>query len=137
MVIWGKWVSGEKQVLQVLSGRPVLAHPAPPRQAQHPLTPSAVPEARDSSHALTAVLSLALANQVFANWWIVRSSDEKCLVVDIEPMTNNQAVRTTTKHRSKQKPTSSCSAKDPRSNIVLRPSQETLSECLIPSIETK
>ena len=41
-------------------------------------------------------------------------------------MTNNQAVRTTTKHRSKQKPTSSCSAKDPRSNIVLRPSQETL-----------
>ena len=21
----------------------------------------------------------------FANWWIVRSADEKCLVVDIEP----------------------------------------------------
>jgi hypothetical protein len=41
---------------------------------------------------LMAVLSLALANQVFADWWIVRSSDEKCLVVDIEPMTKNKAV---------------------------------------------
>jgi hypothetical protein len=32
-----------------------------------------------------AVFSLALANPAFANWWIVRSSDGECLVVDIEP----------------------------------------------------
>ena len=32
-----------------------------------------------------AVFSLALANPAFANWWIVRSSDGQCLVVDIEP----------------------------------------------------
>ena len=31
------------------------------------------------------VLSIAFANPAFANWWIVRSSDGECLVVDIEP----------------------------------------------------
>lgn len=34
---------------------------------------------------LTAAFSVALANSAFANWWIVRSSDGECLVVDIEP----------------------------------------------------
>jgi hypothetical protein len=28
---------------------------------------------------------LAFADPAFANWWIVRSADERCLVVDIEP----------------------------------------------------
>jgi hypothetical protein len=28
----------------------------------------------------------------FADWWIVRSSDEKCLVVDIEPLPGNKDV---------------------------------------------
>ena len=32
-----------------------------------------------------AVFSLALANTAFANWWIVRSSDGHCLIVDLEP----------------------------------------------------
>jgi SepF-like predicted cell division protein (DUF552 family) len=33
---------------------------------------------------LTVIL-FALADPAFANWWIVRAADEKCLVVDIEP----------------------------------------------------
>jgi hypothetical protein len=35
--------------------------------------------------SFVAVFSLALANPAFAKWWIVRSSDSQCLVVDIEP----------------------------------------------------
>jgi hypothetical protein len=85
---------------------------------------------------LTAVLSLAFANQVFANWWIVRSSDEKCLVVDIEPMTNNKAVTKVGKDVCQTPEQAEADVellcKDQRSNIVLRASQETLSECLIP-----
>ena len=34
---------------------------------------------------LATLLLLAFADPAFANWWIVRSADEKCLVVDIEP----------------------------------------------------
>ena len=34
---------------------------------------------------LVTVILLALADPTFANWWIVRAADEKCLVVDIEP----------------------------------------------------
>jgi hypothetical protein len=34
---------------------------------------------------LTVVLVFAIANPALANWWIVRASDGKCLVVDIEP----------------------------------------------------
>jgi hypothetical protein len=41
---------------------------------------------------LTAVLSLAFADQAFANWWIVRAADNKCLVVDIEPMSTDKSV---------------------------------------------
>jgi hypothetical protein len=41
---------------------------------------------------LMAILSLAFADQVLANWWIVRASDEKCLVVDIEPTGNDKTV---------------------------------------------
>jgi SepF-like predicted cell division protein (DUF552 family) len=41
---------------------------------------------------LIAVLSLAFADQALANWWIVRASDEKCLVVDIEPKGNDKTV---------------------------------------------
>jgi hypothetical protein len=32
---------------------------------------------------------LAFADPAFANWWIVRAADEKCLVVDIEPSGND------------------------------------------------
>ena len=34
---------------------------------------------------LITVLFVAVANPAFANWWIVRASDGKCIVVDIEP----------------------------------------------------
>jgi hypothetical protein len=40
---------------------------------------------------LIAVFSLAFANPAFANWWIVRSSDGECLVVDIEPTSKDVA----------------------------------------------
>lgn len=39
-----------------------------------------------------AVFSLAFANPAFANWWIVRSSDGNCLVVDIEPAGNDKSI---------------------------------------------
>jgi hypothetical protein len=41
---------------------------------------------------LIAVLLLAFADPALANWWIVRASDEKCLVVDIEPTGNDKTV---------------------------------------------
>ncbi len=41
---------------------------------------------------LMAGLLLAFADQALANWWIVRASDEKCLVVDLEPMGNDKTV---------------------------------------------
>jgi len=34
---------------------------------------------------LTAVLVVVVANPALANWWIVRASDGKGIVVDIEP----------------------------------------------------
>ena len=41
---------------------------------------------------LIAVLLLGFADPALANWWIVRASDEKCLVVDIGPKGNDKAV---------------------------------------------
>ena len=35
--------------------------------------------------AITVVLSFSATTPAFANWWVVRSSDETCLVVDVEP----------------------------------------------------
>jgi uncharacterized protein YfcZ (UPF0381/DUF406 family) len=35
---------------------------------------------------------LVLAAPARADWWIVRSADEKCLVVDIEPLSDNKNV---------------------------------------------
>lgn len=34
---------------------------------------------------LAGFILFAFTDQTFANWWIVRSGDERCLVVDIEP----------------------------------------------------
>ena len=39
-----------------------------------------------------AVLVVAFTNSALANWWIVRASDGTCLVVDIEPTSNDKAV---------------------------------------------
>ena len=41
---------------------------------------------------LMAVLLPAFADPSLASWWIVRASDEKCLVVDIEPRDNDKSV---------------------------------------------
>ncbi len=38
------------------------------------------------------VLLFASADPALANWWIVRASDETCLVVDIEPKGDDEAV---------------------------------------------
>jgi len=35
--------------------------------------------------AITVVLTFSATTPAFANWWVVRSSDETCIVVDIEP----------------------------------------------------
>ena len=41
---------------------------------------------------LTAVLVVIVANPALANWWIVRASDGKCVVVDIEPTGKDKEV---------------------------------------------
>ena len=41
---------------------------------------------------LIGALLLALSDPVRAEWWIVRSSDKQCLVVDIEPMGDDKSV---------------------------------------------
>jgi hypothetical protein len=41
---------------------------------------------------MQSVLLLAFADQALANWWIVRASDEKCLVVDLEPTGKDKTV---------------------------------------------
>jgi hypothetical protein len=53
---------------------------------------------------LIVVLLFAFADPALADWWIVRSSDDTCLVVDIEPRGNDKAVtkvgRKSTKHQN-------------------------------------
>ena len=41
---------------------------------------------------VVGLLLLALPAPALANWWIVRSSDKKCLVVDIEPTGKDKSV---------------------------------------------
>ena len=41
---------------------------------------------------LIVVLLFSFADPALAKWWIVRASDETCLVVDIEPKGNDKAV---------------------------------------------
>jgi len=41
---------------------------------------------------LIGVFLLALPDLAIANWWIVRSSDKQCLVVDIEPTGKDKSV---------------------------------------------
>jgi SepF-like predicted cell division protein (DUF552 family) len=38
------------------------------------------------------IIGISLATPAYANWWIVRSSDGKCLVVDIEPTSKDKDV---------------------------------------------
>jgi SepF-like predicted cell division protein (DUF552 family) len=41
---------------------------------------------------MIAVLFIAAPDPALANWWIVRASDGKCLVVDIEPTGKDKSV---------------------------------------------
>ncbi len=41
---------------------------------------------------LLGTLLLALPDPALANWWIVRASDKKCLVVDIQPTGKDKSV---------------------------------------------
>jgi hypothetical protein len=41
---------------------------------------------------VSVLLGVLAATPAFANWWIVRSSDETCLVVDIEPIGNEKGI---------------------------------------------
>jgi SepF-like predicted cell division protein (DUF552 family) len=41
---------------------------------------------------LIAVLFVAVADPALASWWIVRASDGKCVVVDIEPTGKDKGV---------------------------------------------
>jgi len=41
---------------------------------------------------IAVVLMFADANSALASWWLVRSSDGKCLVVDIEPTDKDKNV---------------------------------------------
>jgi hypothetical protein len=42
---------------------------------------------------LIGTLILALPGPALANWWTVRASDNKCLVVDIEPGKNKSVTK--------------------------------------------
>ena len=41
---------------------------------------------------LLGTLLLALPDPALENWWIVRASDKKCLVVDIQPTGKDKSV---------------------------------------------
>jgi hypothetical protein len=41
---------------------------------------------------IATVTILSVASSALADWWVIRSSDGKCLVVDIEPTGNNKDV---------------------------------------------
>ena len=41
---------------------------------------------------LLGILLLAVPDPALANWWIVRASDKKCLVVDIQPTGKEKSV---------------------------------------------
>ena len=41
---------------------------------------------------LIGALLLVLPDLALANWWIVRASDEQCLVVDLEPTGKDKSV---------------------------------------------
>jgi SepF-like predicted cell division protein (DUF552 family) len=41
---------------------------------------------------IAVVLMCSAANPALASWWLVRSSDGKCLVVDIEPTDKDKNV---------------------------------------------
>ena len=68
---------------------------AAPETYKAALSASEDPNARLTRVSLltvSIVLGALAATPAFANWWIVRSSDETCLVVDIEPTGNEKGI---------------------------------------------
>jgi hypothetical protein len=47
---------------------------------------------RVSLLTISVLLGFLAATPAFANWWIVRSSDETCLVVDVEPTGDEKGI---------------------------------------------
>src|SRR6185437_16202946 len=56
------------------------------------ITPSHSDHWRGSLLTVSILLGAMAATPAFANWWIVRSSDETCLVVDIEPTGSEKGI---------------------------------------------
>ena len=81
---------------------------------------------------LIAVLLVAVADPALANWWIVRASDGKCVVVDIEPTEKDKSVTKVGEDvyqtPSRPKLTSNAFAKNQRLRINFRATRETPSE---------
>ena len=77
---------------------------------------------------LVAVFSLALANTAFANWWIVRSSDGHCLVVDVEPTGSGitKMGKEVYQTKSRRRLTLNCCVRNPRPMFPAR--RETTSD---------
>lgn len=78
-----------------------------------------------------AVSLFALADSALANWWIVRSSDETCLVVDIEPKGNDKSVKVRTFIKTQEQAEADVerlSVKSQRPEISLRATQESQAE---------
>ena len=48
---------------------------------------------RSQLAATLLFIATFIPTSAVADWWIVRSSDEKCLVVDTEPMPGNNATK--------------------------------------------
>ena len=78
---------------------------------------------------VTTLLGVLAATPAFANWWIVRSSDETCLVVDIEPTGKEKGI---TKIGKDSYPTAEQAEAD-----VKRFARQKLSRSAIPSFEER
>ena len=81
---------------------------------------------------LIAVLLVAVADPALANWWIVRASDGKCIVVDIEPTEKDNNVTKVGKdvYQTPEQAEADVNAfaKNQRPQVNLRATRETPSE---------
>jgi hypothetical protein len=88
---------------------------AKPVEARGPLMPCRL--------TLIAVFSIAFANPALANWWIVRSSDGECLVVDLEPTSNDVAKVGNGVYQTKEQAEADAKrlCKEPKANVPRKP----------------
>ena len=78
---------------------------------------------------LIAAFSLAFANPAFANWWIVRSSDGECLVVDMEPTSKDVAKVGKDVYQTREQAEADAKTLVKNQMPMSRASQETRSDC--------